>query len=306
MQLPDGRWSWPPSSARACVARPRYGHQYILRLIGLAKWLGRGERSDAEIALHVDESDMSWVTGLIFGSLGGKGGEGGRVSGTDLLVGELPTGGRMLRVQTTRRGTLVVALINSKRQLHGGVPTHVEGPTPPPAPVDDDDDGDSDDKERPYSVRIIPYCRGPIARFVRAREEAARRGQSAAGLPLPAYFVPGHGGRHKALTPEERRGLRAGAGVSVYWRKEPMDRRTPHGPPPGYGAAPPPAAPIAPPTDRAYVDDTPATNTGKLDLVWVPTRKDGRRMTSTWAAGRRVYSEKCALGTCDCTHAPAQ
>ena len=196
-----------------------------------------------------------------------------------MLVCEGRTGGRVLRIQTTRRSTVVVVFVNSAVQLHGGVPADVAARMPLPG-IGAFADADSNTAARPaYSLRLIPYCRGPIARFTRAREEAGRLGTPRARIPLPDYFVPGRGGRHAPLL---RRELRAGDDIAMYGGKGglPKPPKRVCGPPPGFGAsAPRPTRLIPPPPDRAFVDGEPtaAMRDGReaLRVRWVATDQSG-------------------------------
>ena len=105
--------------------------------------------------MHTDDSDYSTEQPLIFWSNGGEGDLGGSVDGTDLMVFEHKYGGQCCRVRTSVEDCVVVVLMNSVDQLHAGV----EAANPPLTNV--------------WSARIIPYCRGPIVKFVEAREKMA-------------------------------------------------------------------------------------------------------------------------------------
>ena len=81
-----------------------------------------GPTKDTDIiATHCDSWDVSTLMPLVYKSGGGKDNLDGPVSSTDIVIFEHAMGGAALRVKTNMRDVVVVILMNSNQQLHGGV-----------------------------------------------------------------------------------------------------------------------------------------------------------------------------------------
>jgi hypothetical protein len=93
------------------------------------------------VAAHTDPGDLDCDMFHCYRTGGGKSGRGGTVAGTDLVIFENAEGGPGFRVKTCVEDTVVIVVLNSKRQLHGCVKSS--------------DDFVQDDLA--WTTRIIPY-----------------------------------------------------------------------------------------------------------------------------------------------------
>ena len=177
-----------PSKEMQKCANPLFCNQFIVRFIG-KRTVKNLCSTEQQIALHTDDSDYSTPMPLVFISSStsyentmninknnnndntninmedkesndikdDKNG-GGYVPGSDLLVFENKNGGRCARIQTTTSAddTVAVVIFNSVEQLHGGV--------------------GSNETNGCFSLRVIPYCRGPIIGFCQERSRRQGRG----------------------------------------------------------------------------------------------------------------------------------
>uniref|UniRef100_A0A7S2HE83 Uncharacterized protein n=1 Tax=Helicotheca tamesis TaxID=374047 RepID=A0A7S2HE83_9STRA len=167
-----------------------YSNQVIVRQLGLC--LGKYSRADAEIALHVDGSDHSSLQPLYFFPYGGKSGLGGIVDGTDLMVFEKDTGGKSCRIRTSIEDCVVVVLMNSATQLHcGAMPNKRHN-------------------NKCWSMRIVPFCRNNIVKFIKARQEHGCEGPKA--FVKTSKLTRGH-------VPLLKSDLVDGQGVAIPWEK---------------------------------------------------------------------------------------
>ena len=121
------KWNWMSS-------------QFIVR-----RW-GRALATDwpiekETVAAHTDMGDLDCTTFNCYRTGGGLRGKGGPVACTDFAIFEKATGGAGYRVKTCIEDTIVVVVLNSKRQLHGCIKSA--------------DDFIQDDLA--WTTRIIPY-----------------------------------------------------------------------------------------------------------------------------------------------------
>eukprot|EP00979_Chaetoceros_neogracilis_P019100 scaffold11760_cov1641-Chaetoceros_neogracile.AAC.2 len=148
-----------PSKEMQNCANPLFCNQFIVRFIG-KRTVKNLRHTEQQIALHTDDSDYSTPMPLIFisSSTSNENNGGGYVPGSDLLVFENKNGGRCARIQTTTSAddTVAVVIFNSVEQLHGGV--------------------GSNETNGSFSLRVIPYCRGPIIGFCQERRKKRGRG----------------------------------------------------------------------------------------------------------------------------------
>lgn len=138
-------------------------NQWAVRVMG-KKFKASHTLAQARIALHTDNNDHPCPQPLMFFPMGGLNGRGGHVKNTDLLVFENKTGGLSVRVPTTVEDTVVICLFDGALQLHASA-------------VEEETDQDCSSSERLsssspppcWSMRFIPYIRGPIMEFIKAR-----------------------------------------------------------------------------------------------------------------------------------------
>ena len=98
---------------RSCI----YTNQFIFRCIGPDGTPFVSKRENSKISLHVDESDESIIQPLVFLPMGGKNGGGGALGGTDLLLCEKKTGGKVARIVTVAEDTVVVVAFDGATML---------------------------------------------------------------------------------------------------------------------------------------------------------------------------------------------
>ena len=93
------------------------------------------------VAAHTDPGDVDSTMFNCYMSGGGRSGKGGPVAGTDLAVFEHSRGGAGFRTKTCVKDTVVIVVMNSRRQLHGCIK---------------DAEGFIEDASA-WTTRIIPY-----------------------------------------------------------------------------------------------------------------------------------------------------
>ena len=167
-----------PSSldGKSCV----FTNQFIFRCIGpdhCSPFVDKAD--DSVIALHVDESDEPMVQPLMFLPMGGKQGLGGHLRGTDLIICEHKEGGKVARVVTVAKGTVVVVAFDGASMLHGS-----DGNKP-------NAHGDV------FSIRLIPYVRGGISKFGRERRAVGSTIKPFLDLNLRLHFKLNHSSLRK-------------------------------------------------------------------------------------------------------------
>ena len=123
----NSKWNWMSS-------------QFIVRRWGPAMATDWPPEKET-IAAHTDTGDLDCTTFNCYRTGGGLRGKGGPVACTDFAAFEKATGGAGYRVKTCIEDTIVVVVLNSKRQLHGCIKSA--------------DDFIQDDLA--WTTRIIPY-----------------------------------------------------------------------------------------------------------------------------------------------------
>ena len=123
----NSKWNWMSS-------------QFIVRRWGPALATDWPPEKDI-VAAHTDTGDLDCTTFNCYRTGGGLRGKGGPVASTDFAAFEKATGGAGYRVKTCIEDTIVVVVLNSKRQLHGCIKSA--------------DDFIQDDLA--WTTRIIPY-----------------------------------------------------------------------------------------------------------------------------------------------------
>ena len=123
----NSKWNWMSS-------------QFIVRRWGPALTTDWPPEKDI-VAAHTDTGDLDCTTFNCYRTGGGLRGKGGPVANTDFAAFEKATGGAGYRVKTCIEDTIVVVVLNSKRQLHGCIKSA--------------DDFIQDDLA--WTTRIIPY-----------------------------------------------------------------------------------------------------------------------------------------------------
>ena len=77
--------------------------------------------SEMMVAAHTDTGDLDCYMFHCYRTGGGKDGKGGPVAGTDIAIFQDSEGGQGFRVKTCIEDTIVIVVLNGKRQLHGSI-----------------------------------------------------------------------------------------------------------------------------------------------------------------------------------------
>jgi hypothetical protein len=193
--FPEPKFQWEGRSIQEEGQESWFCNQCIIRSIGLR--VGTHSLEDAEIAMHFDASDYPSSQPLMFWPMGGLRGCGGQVKNTDLLVFEDQKGGHSFRVRTAIEDVVVIVLMNSSEQLHAGAGEDV------PA-----------ENFGSWSARFVPYCRGPIMKFINERRKC-KTGPSPF-VNLPRYVK----GDQYTTTPLDPKEFVNEMTVAVQWGKK--------------------------------------------------------------------------------------
>lgn len=132
--------AWPPLKFQESECN-WMSSQFIVRRWGPALAEAEWPLEKEIVAAHTDQGDLDCTMFNCYTSSGGNLGKGGPVKGTDLAVFEKETGGSGFRVKTCIEDTVVIVVMNSKRQLHSCIKSR---------------DSNVEDGAA-WSTRIIPY-----------------------------------------------------------------------------------------------------------------------------------------------------
>lgn len=132
---------WPPLEFQQNTKWNWMSAQFIVRQWGQGMASPDWPLEKEIVAAHTDRGDLDCMQFNCYSTGGGRRGKGGCVTGTDLAVFESATGGAGYRVKTCIEDTVVIVILNSRRQLHGC--------------IKNTDDFIEDDLA--HTTRIIPY-----------------------------------------------------------------------------------------------------------------------------------------------------
>lgn len=132
---------WPPLEFQQNTPWNWKSAQFIVRQWGQGIASSDWPPENETVAAHTDIGDLDCMQFNCYRSGGGLRGKGGKVANTDFAAFENATGAAGYRVKTCIEDTVVVIVLNSKRQLHGCIKSA--------------DDFVEDDSA--YTTRIIPY-----------------------------------------------------------------------------------------------------------------------------------------------------
>lgn len=120
----DKFWKMNSNAAWPTYAMQDFMWRFFCTQTFIRRWGGpkyAQTREEALTSLHLDEGDIDTLMPLFYMSGGGVDGLGGPVEDTNVQIFAEETGGASVTVKTCTRDTIVIVLMNSRRQLHGVV-----------------------------------------------------------------------------------------------------------------------------------------------------------------------------------------